>query len=238
MGERQPVECDAGAPPAESTPREDKVPAPPPPSTRRFLLPFLVGLYVCAVLFFGLIGFGVLTETPAVGIGLGLLLVSQAALMASVGTTNLCRPIKQRRLYLPVLIATFMMTLLVLGLGFSLWEFYNVPLFDGWIFWAAVVTSWFVWGGLIYIYTRGRNPYSVLKRITAATFVGSLVQLLATIPAHVIVSRRPGCVVGIGTGIGLTAGLCVMFWSFGPGIFLLFLRKKKQNQASQPQESA
>jgi hypothetical protein len=42
----------------------------------------------------------------------------------------------------------------------------------------------------------------------------------------VIVSRRPGCLVGLGTAIGIVAGCAVMIFSFGPAITILFLRPR------------
>ena len=45
-----------------------------------------------------------------------------------------------------------------------------------------------------------------------------------------MVQRRSGCFVGIHTAIGILAGLYVMFWSFGPGMFMLFLAEARRRQ--------
>lgn len=72
--------------------------------------------------------------------------------------------------------------------------------------------------------------YRILSRISGALFAGSLLELLATVPAHVIVIRRPGCLVGLGTMLGIIAGLNVMFFSFGPMVLLLFLRPRYRRE--------
>ena len=53
---------------------------------------------------------------------------------------------------------------------------------------------------------------------TALLLAGSLAELLASIPSHLIVRRRPGCFVGIGTMMGIMAGVYVMLFCFGPMI--------------------
>jgi hypothetical protein len=66
----------------------------------------------------------------------------------------------------------------------------------------------------------------VLKRLTLTVLVGSLVDLLVSVPAHLVVIRRPGCLVGLGTAAGIAAGICAMMWAFGPGIVLLFFQER------------
>jgi hypothetical protein len=81
---------------------------------------------------------------------------------------------------------------------------------------------------------RRRSRYSALGRLAGAIFAGSLVELLATVPSHVIVSRRPVCLVGLGTMLGIIAGCYAMLFSFGPMIVLLFLRPRHRREQSDP----
>jgi hypothetical protein len=67
-----------------------------------------------------------------------------------------------------------------------------------------------------------------MRRLVRWILAGSLLRLLATIPSHFIVRRRPGCFVGLLTFGGLMAGLYVMTWAFGPGIALLFWSEIRQ----------
>jgi hypothetical protein len=91
---------------------------------------------------------------------------------------------------------------------------------------AVIALSWIGWGVLLFGRLRDKPRYTVLRKLTTYVFAGSLAELLATVPSHVIVSRRPGCLVGIGTAIGIIAGCAVMIFSFGPAIAILFLRPR------------
>jgi hypothetical protein len=157
-------------------------------------------------------------------------LASQALLILGTGTVRLCHPIRRRRLILPIAGAATMMTLLVAGLLAALWELLNLDKLDlpagDYLFFIALALSWIGWGVLLWIHVKDRAKYSMLSRLAACLFAGSLLELLATVPSHIIVSRRPGCLVGLATMMGIAAGLCVMFVSFGPMIFVLFLRPR------------
>jgi hypothetical protein len=156
-------------------------------------------------------------------------LASQALLILGTGTIRLCHPIRRRRLILPIAGAATMMTFLIAGLAAALSELLYLDKYDfpgDVIFLAVIAVSWIGWGVLLWHHVKYRAKYSVLSRLAACLFAGSLLELLATVPSHIIVSRRPGCLVGLGTMLGIAAGLCVMFVSFGPMIFLLFLRPR------------
>jgi hypothetical protein len=160
---------------------------------------------------------------------------SQALLIFGTGTIRLCYPIRRRRLILPVLAAATMLALLVLGFLCAMWELFwlNDTNLDSQILMTSLLAlSWIGWGVLLWYHVRGRPRHGVLKRLTTWLFAGSLAELLATVPAHVIVTRRPGCLVGIGTMIGIVSGLSVMLFSFGPMILLLFLRPKYRAEIS------
>ena len=159
----------------------------------------------------------------------GVMLLSQALLIFGTGTIQLCHPIRKRRLILPILAAATMMTLLVMGLLAAMWELLELDktkLPGDLIFFGSLAVSWIGWGVLFWFHVRGRWRHAMLVRLTTWLFAGSLAELLATVPAHVIVSRRPGCLVGLATMLGIVAGIAVMLFSFGPMIFLLFLRPR------------
>ena len=164
-------------------------------------------------------------------IALHVMLAGQALLILGSGTISLCRPIRRRRLALPVFVAATMLALLTAGLVIAMWElFYLDDHFSddvlGWAFFGIVGASWIGWGVLLFSRLVDKPRYTVLRKLSALIFAGSLAELLATVPSHVIVSRRPGCLVGLGTAMGITAGLCVMIFSFGPAIAILFLRPR------------
>jgi hypothetical protein len=158
---------------------------------------------------------------------LGVIVGTQLVFLLGAGTIELCRPIRKRRLLLPILIASGLMTLLVAGCAVAMLELCKAKNFPQpkWL-WIAFV--WLVWGIIFFLYCRKLERWRVLKRLIQILLAGSLLDLLATVPAHLVVIRRPGCLVGLGTGAGIAAGICAMFWAFGPGIALLFFRERYQ----------
>ena len=85
------------------------------------------------------------------------------------------------------------------------------------------LAAWVVWGIVFYRYTRGR-PDAVTRAVTWL-LRGSVLELLIAIPSHVIVRRRDECCAPIGTGIGISAGLAIMFLSFGPSVIFLYQKR-------------
>ena len=167
-------------------------------------------------------------DETAMLIILGAMVVSQALLIFGTGSIQLCHPIRKRRLVLPIIGAATMMTLLVTGLLAALTELLYLDKLNlsEWTFWGVVAVSWIVWTVLLWQHVAPRPRYAVLARLTSYLLAGSLAELLVTVPSHIIVRRRPGCFVGMATMFGILAGVCVMFFSFGPVIFLLFLRPR------------
>lgn len=161
---------------------------------------------------------------------LAVTVISQALLIFGAGTVNLCTPIRPRRLVLPVIVAAVMMTVLVAAFCFCLAELLYLD-DKNWIvypFWIIVGLSWILWSIVFFIMYRDTERYKTLRNLVAALIAGSLIELLVAIPSHIIVSRRPGCFVGMMTACGIIAGIFVMLWAFGPGITLLFLRERRK----------
>jgi hypothetical protein len=167
----------------------------------------------------------------ALVIAIGVMFAAQALLIFGSGTISLCRPIRRRRLVLPVFVAATMLALLVAGLLIAMWELLYLDDRYGddvlsLVFFLVVGASWIGWGCLLFARLRDKPRYAVLRKFNTLIFTGSLAELFATVPSHVIVTRRPGCLVGLGTAAGIMAGLCVMIFSFGPAIAILFLRPR------------
>ena len=173
-------------------------------------------------------------------VAVGIFFATQIIFIFGAGTIELCRPIKKRRLLIPVIVASLMAAILVGGIVLALAELFReqsstwLPYF----FWAILAVSWAGWAFVFYVHCQRLDRYTTLKRITLWILGGSLVELLVAVPSHIIVSRRPGCFVGMCTLFGIIAGLCVMLWAFGPGIALLFLRDRRAlpKQSSEQEE--
>jgi hypothetical protein len=192
----------------------------------------LVGLYGLVVMSFttggilsatNVAGHWIIVPYPAV-----LLVVTQTVLVLGAGTSDLFRPLRRRRLLVPVVTGGLMLAVLVLAMAWGIdecaevsesWHVVYLPLFG---------LSWVFWGVVLFVYTRRTDRYRTLCRVIGTVFAGSLVELLVAAPMHMVVSRRPGCFVGFQTAGAVFAGLYVMLWSMGPAIILLFLREKRR----------
>ena len=164
--------------------------------------------------------------------------VSQGLFIFGAGTINLCRPIRRRRLVVPVIIASLMMTVLVAALFVSIAELLHVD-GENWFiygFWIIIGLSWIAWSIVFFIRYRDTERYKTLRNLISIIIAGSLIELLAVIPSHIIASRRPGCFVAWLTASGIIGGIAVMLWAFGPGIILLFLHEKHKAELQRDQK--
>jgi len=159
-------------------------------------------------------------------IAMVLIVACQAVFLLTAGTVNLCKPIRGWRLCFPLVCAAFMMTMLVAGLWLAVGELLRWHKADWFVraFWVAVAWNWVFWLVMFAIFISKSSRYDAVRRLTTSIICGSLLELLVSIPAHLIVSRRGGCFAGMHTGLGIIAGILVLLWAFGPGIILLFLR--------------
>ena len=158
--------------------------------------------------------------------------IAQTVFILGIGTADLCTPVTKRRLIIPVIIAAVMMTALIAGITLALGEliFNNQGEWFAYVFWSIVAITWLAWGLIFFLWGTKTQRYNTLRNFVSTMFAGSLLSLMISIPSHIIVSKRPGCLVGLGTGLGIYSGVIVMFWAFGPGIILLFLREIRKAQ--------
>lgn len=196
----------------------------------------LLGLYI--VIIIGLLGMAYyhgenLQQKLFATIGLFIAtVIAQTVFILGVGTTDLCTPVKKRRLIIPVIIAAVMMTVLIAGITLALGELIlkNQGEWFAYAFWAIVVIGWLIWGFIFFIWGMRTQRYKILRNVISTMFAGSLLSLMISIPSHLIVVKRPGCLVGLSTALGIISGIFVMLWAFGPGIVLLFLREIRKAQ--------
>jgi hypothetical protein len=205
--------------------------------------PMRVVRWILLLLYVGLVG-GLFTMAvlgddiwPGVLV-LGITIAALAMFVLGAGTKNLCRPIRRRRLWLPVAVASFMLAVLVVGLTLAFGELLRFKDDSNWGagLWVTLGITWVFWAVLLFVYTRQLQRYQAIFRLAQLVFAGSIAEMLAAVPSHLIVSRRPGCLVGLATAIGIAGGLLVMLWSFGPAIVLLFLQagRRREQPAEEP----
>src|SRR2546428_6940115 len=89
-----------------------------------------LGLYIATLLgFFILILFN---PEPAMFILFAVFLASQALFIFGSGTIHLCRPIRRRRLLMPVIAAATMLTVLLAGFLIAMTELFKIQDVSDW----------------------------------------------------------------------------------------------------------
>lgn len=156
-------------------------------------------------------------------------LISQVLFVFGTGTKDICKPVRKPRFIIPVIITSFFLSFLMLFIVLAFINTFKTdPQFTSsdnnmWIF---IVIFWILWTIVFFISYKGINKFEAMRKLINFLLAGSLLELLAVIPSHIIDIKRGGCFVGMFTSVGISAGLMVMLWTFGPGIIFLFLREK------------
>ena len=202
-------------------------------NTMRTLRWILLSLYLVGCTALAMYG-----DSPGMFVLVAAAIVSLAVFLRSIGTQDLCLPVSPARLILPIALVASLLTALTASLVLALIELTEVddhgPEWTQAAVWVFFGGSWVGLAALLFVHVRRRIRFRVLSRLTAILFASSLVQLVVTVPSHLIVIRRPGCLTGMLTGIGLLVGIYVTFWSLGPAIMLLFLMDSYRQQRNAP----
>ena len=95
---------------------------------------------------------------------------------------------------------------------------------------AAPIPAWVLVTPLLVVFCRRRaRQETLLARISAALFLGSVIEALVAIPLDVMIRRRTDCYCGEATFFTLTACGTVGLYAFGPAIILpLIARRRKR----------
>jgi len=92
--------------------------------------------------------------------------------------------------------------------------------------WAGMIGVWAVWAALLFRYWRDGDRYTQLSRIVRALVAGSVVEAIVAAPVQAFASRQDDCYCERGSYTTLVCSGAILFWAFGPGIVLLFLRER------------
>ncbi|MGB2806920.1 MAG: hypothetical protein WBC22_04225 [Sedimentisphaerales bacterium] len=175
----------------------------------------------------------------------GIITVIQALMLLFPVRTVAEAPKPQRLIWVPVVTAALLFSILVLGV---LWSILMAIWGDdagGAVYpWASLTffaVSWLVWSILFYRFYRNTEPGKLTQRLTTWLLRGSILELLIAVPSHIIVRRRGDCSAPGITWIGIAAGLVIMALAFGPGLFFLFCKRfermKPASKRNNPQSS-
>lgn len=78
---------------------------------------------------------------------------------------------------------------------------------------------------MFYRSSRTSMAADVVSRQCRLMLRGSILELLVAVPTHIVARSRDYCCAGCMTFIGLTLGISVMLFSFGPAVFFLYVER-------------
>jgi len=159
----------------------------------------------------------------------GIIVAIQALMLLFPVKTAAEAPKPQRLIWVPVVTAALLFSILVLGVVWSiLMAIWGDDILFNYFHWASfafVIFCWIVWLLVFYRFYRGVEAKTLFRRITTWLIRGSIVELLVAVPSHIIVRRRNECSAPGLTYFGIAAGLVIMALAFGPGLYFLFRQR-------------
>jgi len=163
------------------------------------------------------------------------MLAVQASLLIIPVRISHGRPRPQRGIWLTAVSAGLLYTVLLFFAVLSIMaavfaDALPEPLF--WILVCILPVSWAVWAVVFGLTGRSMTPDSFIRRLMQRLIAGSILELLIAVPSHIIVRHRDVCCAHGLTAAGITAGLAVIFFAFGPGLYFLYadrIRSRRPN---------
>ncbi len=167
----------------------------------------------------------------AAGVAVALLALCGLALLVTPVRLSRDRPMSRRGYLVPMIAASLLIALLLLGATIAVAEAASTADATGnnsLYFVGGAVAAWIAWGVVLFLASANRNPLSLAARFHRWLLGGSVAELLVAVPCHVIVRRRDECCAGLWTGTAICLGAMVMFIAFGPSVLLLYYRRARQ----------
>ena len=168
---------------------------------------------------------------------LGVMAASQLALLTVPVRVATRRPVTRSALWPTLLAGGLMMGGMVAGACCCLYEFIFRDHGDwNWIAWLAIGLGGLTWGLWLFVFFRmskTANASDQISRQCQLLLKGSILELLIAVPTHIVARYRGYCCAGLMTFIGLTMGVSVMLFSFGPAVFFLYVDRWKRLHPSQ-----
>ena len=159
----------------------------------------------------------------------GVIILIQALMLLFPVKTGAEAPKPQRLIWVPIVTAALLFSILVLGVVWSIlmaiWGDDILFYYFNWASFAFVIFCWIVWLFVFYRFYRRVEAKTLFQRITTWLIRGSILELLVAVPSHIIVRRRNECSAPGFTYFGIAAGLVIMAVAFGPGLFFLFRKR-------------
>lgn len=166
--------------------------------------------------------------------GIFALLISQVALLIVPIRAQEKRPITKRILLSPIIAAAFMMGLLsgsfILCLAETIKQsdYINHSTQWWWLTLLVLLATWLFWALIFYRKSKNVEPLSLIEKLCRVIFRASILELLIAIPTHILARHRNYCCAGFGTFWGIVFGMALIVFSFGPGVYFLFVERWKK----------
>lgn len=160
-----------------------------------------------------------------------IMVVGQAALLVLPVAKAEGRPVRRSTVLKPLAAAGLMAGLLVFTAIVSIHEFLTRKPLEEWPLWTGLIAGLAVWVGwtiVFYLASRRYPSHTIMASQCRLLLRGSVLELLIAVPTHIVARSRDYCCAGFMTFLGLVFGLSVMLFSFGPGLFFLFLARWRQ----------
>jgi hypothetical protein len=170
-------------------------------------------------------------------VGVAVMFLCQVTLLLVPVRALSRRPVSRRPLVSPVLASGFMMAVLVVAALGTAWEMRNLVgkqssgVLDVVLLLALPLLAWLMWGILFYDLNRRRSVEGAVAAQGCTLLTGSILELLVAVPTHVVARNRNDCCGGFGTFVGITLGVSVMLFAFGPAVFFLYLDRWRRLHA-------
>ena len=170
-----------------------------------------------------------LMRTQAWWVCLAVALIAQAALLTVPVEMAAKRPVTKRSLMPLVITASLMMAFLVAGVALSIDEVFKAGVcsINYKNLWPLIIflLVWLFWAGIFFSLKNKKDAQGFIDHVCGWLLRGSILELLVAVPAHIYVRQRNECCAGIQTFMGIGFGLAVMLFSFGPGVYFLFVKR-------------
>jgi len=163
---------------------------------------------------------------------------SQFALLSVPVRVASRRPVTRGALWPTILAAGLMIGGLAAGAVYSIAELiFRDKGSDNWIGWGGIAVVLVTWGVWAVVFRRAGGteaPGDALTRQCRLLFKGSILELLIAVPTHIVARYRDYCCAGFMTFIGLTMGVAVMLFAYGPAVFFLFVERWNRLHPNSP----
>ncbi len=187
------------------------------------------GIWLAFGLHSGSVSPGQVYLTLPTWLWLGVLGLSQFALLAVPVRVASRQPVTRGPVWRTVLAGGLMAGGLAVGAFLSIYEFvFPDQHRTNWSGWSALslgALTWVIWALIFLRMSRRVQPNDLVSRLCRWLFTGSVLELLIAVPTHIVARGRNYCCAGFLTFFGLTMGVSVMLFAFGPAVFILYVRR-------------